>query len=92
MQPDCVTTLSPLDFCAKIPKPDPAQFAMATKPFPSFLITKSMVNEVVKRRDKAESTVEKCLWDLVMMFLFTVYPGRDPTKLVAVGGAPGIGR
>lgn len=57
------------DFCEKIPKPDPGTFDMMTQPFPCYKIGKSHIVEVVRKRDKEESTPMRCVFDFVLMFL-----------------------
>jgi len=69
------------DFCDYMPKPNPEGFAAFTEPYPCHLLTQDVIVKAIDAQDMAVSSMEKCMWDYVISFLFACYPGIDPKTI-----------
>lgn len=70
------------DVCDYMPSPAPVPFAVFTEMFPCFILDKDIILRVAQLQHAALTSIEKCMWDYILMFLNACYPGLDPRVLV----------
>lgn len=70
------------EVCDYMPSPPPIPFATFTEMFPCFVLDKIIILRVAQLQHAALTSIEKCMWDYILMFLNACYPGLDPRVLI----------
>lgn len=70
------------EVCDYMPSPAPAPFAVFTEMFPCWILDKSIMLRITQLQHASLLSIEKCMWDYILMFLNACYPGLDPRVLI----------